>query len=53
MENDVRHVRRTLFGLMNSYPQKKILTFNKNKMKDFDFHVVYGEIDYLPQAEIE
>ncbi|KAF6212275.1 hypothetical protein GE061_012797 [Apolygus lucorum] len=46
-----RQTKRTLFGLMNSYPQKKILTFNKN-LTDFDFNVGYGELEYLPPQEI-
>lgn len=40
-----------LFGRMNSFPQKKIITFNKH-MNDFDFHVNYAELDYLSASEI-
>ncbi|XP_034943169.1 hypoxia up-regulated protein 1 [Chelonus insularis] len=47
-----RQVRRTLFGKMNSYPQKKIITFNKRK-EDFSFDVNYAELDYLPPHEIK
>ncbi|XP_014255771.1 hypoxia up-regulated protein 1 isoform X2 [Cimex lectularius] len=46
-----KQMKRTLFGLMNPYPQKKILTFNKN-LTDFEFHVVYGDIEYLGEKEI-
>lgn len=39
-------ISRTLFGRGNSYPQKKVITFNKNQ-KNFDFFVNYMEP--LPQ----
>ena len=39
-------VTRTLFGRMNAYPQKKVMTFNKH-VKDFDFEVNYGDLDFL------
>lgn len=44
-------VVRTLFGPMNTYPQKKVITFNKHK-QDFEFHVNYAELDYLSPNEI-
>lgn len=44
-------MKRTLFGKMNPFPQKKIITFNKYT-QDFDFDVSYAELDYLPPAEI-
>jgi hypoxia up-regulated 1 len=47
-----KHIRRTLFGSMNPYPQKKILTFNKHQ-SDFSFHVGYAELDHLPQLEMQ
>ncbi|KAK2588316.1 hypothetical protein KPH14_004333 [Odynerus spinipes] len=47
----VKQVRRTLFNKMNAYPQKKIITFNKHT-EDFEFHVNYAELDYLPPHEI-
>lgn len=40
-----------LFGKMNPFPQKKIITFNKHT-NDFDFHVNYAELDYLPASEV-
>lgn len=46
-----KQVRRMLFGLMNPYPQKKIITFNRHT-SDFSFNVNYAELDYLPEAEI-
>ncbi|GLV37373.1 uncharacterized protein CBL_10660 [Carabus blaptoides fortunei] len=46
-----KQVRRMLFGLMNPYPQKKIITFNRHT-SDFSFNVNYAELDYLPAAEI-
>ncbi|CAG5099845.1 Similar to hyou1: Hypoxia up-regulated protein 1 (Danio rerio) [Cotesia congregata] len=51
-EKGNKQVRRTLFGRMNSYPQKKIITFNKRK-GDFSFAVNYADLDYLPAHEIE
>lgn len=47
-----KHVKRTLFGSMNPYPQKKILTFNKHQ-NDFSFHVGYAELDHLSDLEIK
>ncbi|XP_060530480.1 hypoxia up-regulated protein 1 [Cylas formicarius] len=47
----VKTVKRTLFGLMNPYPQKKIITFNKH-VSDFNFIVSYGELEHLPGNEI-
>lgn len=44
-------VVRTLFGPMNTYPQKKVITFNKHK-QDFEFFVNYAELDYLNPNEI-
>uniref|UniRef100_A0A182SXE1 Hypoxia up-regulated protein 1 n=1 Tax=Anopheles maculatus TaxID=74869 RepID=A0A182SXE1_9DIPT len=40
----MRQVRRTLFGAMNSYPQKKVITFNKHT-DDFEFTVQYAELE--------
>ncbi|KAK5643342.1 hypothetical protein RI129_007187 [Pyrocoelia pectoralis] len=50
-EGNVKQVKRTLFGLMNPYPQKKIITFNKH-VEDFSFSVNYAELDHLPETEI-
>ncbi|XP_052061435.1 hypoxia up-regulated protein 1-like isoform X3 [Mytilus californianus] len=41
-----RVVKRTLFNRMNPYPQKKVMTFSKH-LKDFDFNVSYGDLDFL------
>lgn len=46
-----KSVVRTLFGPMNTYPQKKVITFNKHK-QDFDFNVNYADLDYLGANEI-
>merc|ERR1711934_1110701 len=51
-EDGVKKVRRTLFGRMNPYPQKKIMTFNKHQA-DFTFYVNYADMDYLGKAEVE
>lgn len=45
-------IKRTLFGRMNPYPQKKVMTFNKH-FKDFSFNVSYGDLDFLPEEEAE
>ncbi|KAF2899628.1 hypothetical protein ILUMI_06537 [Ignelater luminosus] len=50
-EGAIKQVKRILFGLMNPYPQKKIITFNKHT-HDFTFNVNYAEFDHLPQNEI-
>lgn len=47
-----KQIRRILFGPMNPYPQKKVLTFNKH-MNDFSFYVGYGDLDHLPEHEIQ
>lgn len=39
-----RLVRRMLFGAMNSYPQKKVITFNKHT-DDFEFSVDYADLE--------
>ena len=43
-------IKRTLFGRMNPYPQKKVMTFNKN-VKDFDFAVNYGDLNFLSDID--
>ncbi|KAL1506385.1 hypothetical protein ABEB36_005758 [Hypothenemus hampei] len=48
----IKTVKRTLFGLMNPYPQKKIITFNKHT-DDFSFTANYGDLDYLPEHEVD
>ncbi|XP_047521461.1 hypoxia up-regulated protein 1 isoform X1 [Pieris napi] len=45
-------IRRTLFGPMNPYPQKKVITFNKHT-DDFSFNVNYAELDHIPSNELE
>ena len=42
----VKVVKRILFNRMNPFPQKKVMTFSKH-LKDFDFNVSYGDIDFL------
>ncbi|KAF2362863.1 Heat shock protein 70 family [Trinorchestia longiramus] len=39
-------VRRSLFAVGNVYPQKKVMTFNKNTA-DFEFRVNYGDMTDL------
>merc|ERR1712115_685537 len=45
-EAGFKKVKRTLFGRMNPFPQKKIMTFNKHQA-DFTFFVNHGDLDYL------
>ena len=44
-------VKRTLFQRGNSYPQKKVLTFNRYS-DDFPFQVFYGELEFLSAEEL-
>ncbi|XP_029040546.2 hypoxia up-regulated protein 1 isoform X2 [Osmia bicornis bicornis] len=50
VDNRVKQVKKSLFGRMNPYPQKKIITFNKYT-ENFQFHINYAELDYLPPNE--
>ncbi|XP_065201452.1 hypoxia up-regulated protein 1 [Planococcus citri] len=53
VEKESKQITRTLFNLMNPYPQKKILTFNKHQ-NDFEFRVQYGDLEsLLPEHEIQ
>ncbi|KAH8416837.1 hypothetical protein KR222_006988 [Zaprionus bogoriensis] len=47
----VKHVKRVLFALMNPYPQKKVITFNKHT-DDFEFFVNYGDLDRYGAEDI-
>ncbi|XP_017045973.1 hypoxia up-regulated protein 1 [Drosophila ficusphila] len=47
----VKQVKRVLFALMNPYPQKKVITFNKHT-DDFEFYVNYAELDRYSKEEI-
>ncbi|KAK2176539.1 hypothetical protein NP493_657g01042 [Ridgeia piscesae] len=49
-ENETRIVKRTLFGRLNPYPQKKVMTFNKYT-SDFGFTVSYGDLQSFLQPE--
>jgi len=46
-----KYGKKTLFGLMNPYPQKKVITFSK-QTDDFSFYLNYVDLDYLPDNEI-
>jgi len=55
-ENDdgsegVKKVKRTLFSKMNPFPQKKVMTFNK-QTGDFTFYVNLNNLDHLDEKEI-
>ncbi|CAG0915624.1 unnamed protein product [Notodromas monacha] len=43
-------VRSSLFGPMNPYPQKKIMSFRKH-VDDFSFNVNYGDLSHLPASD--
>ncbi|XP_076457852.1 hypoxia up-regulated protein 1-like isoform X2 [Babylonia areolata] len=47
----IKRIKRTLFGRTNYYPQKKVMTFNKHYVKDFNFDVRYGDLDFLSEEE--
>ncbi|XP_060836721.1 hypoxia up-regulated protein 1 isoform X3 [Rhopalosiphum padi] len=47
-----KQVKRILFGHMNPYPQRKIITFNKHQ-QDFDFTVGYAELSHLHENEVK
>lgn len=51
VDNKVKQVKKSLFSKMNPYPQKKIITFNKY-LDNFQFHINYAELDYLPPHEV-
>jgi len=51
-DKPVKQVKRILFGHMNPYPQRKIITFNKHQ-QDFDFTVGYAELGHLDENEIK
>lgn len=50
-EDKPKIVKRTLFGRMNPYPQKKVMTFNKH-VKDFSFNVSYGDLSFLSADDL-
>ncbi|KAL5019858.1 hypothetical protein ScPMuIL_002750 [Solemya velum] len=47
-----RVVKRTLFGRMNPFPQKKVMTFNKH-FKDFAVNVSYGDLEFLDAQDVK
>lgn len=51
-KGDMKLVKRSLFNAFGSYPQKKVITFNKNT-EDFAFDVNYADLDHLPSNEIK
>ncbi|XP_053978834.1 hypoxia up-regulated protein 1 isoform X2 [Hylaeus volcanicus] len=51
VDNKVKLIKKSLFSKMNPYPQKKIITFNKYA-ENFQFHINYAELDYLPANEV-
>ncbi|KAK4337395.1 hypothetical protein RND71_043342 [Anisodus tanguticus] len=49
-ENEEKTIQRVLYSRGNSYPMKKIFTFNK-KNSDFDFLVKYGDLSFLSKDD--
>ena len=49
-EEVVKVVKKTLFQRGNSYPQKKVLTFNRYS-NDFPFSVYYSHLGFLSEEE--
>lgn len=47
-----KQIKRLLFGPMNPYPQKKVLTFNKHT-DDFSFNVKYADLDHISSDEVK
>lgn len=47
-----KQIKRLLFGPMNPYPQKKVLTFNKHT-DDFSFNVKYADLDHISEEELK
>ena len=45
-------VKRNLFARGNTYPQKKVMTFNKHTT-DFGFNVNYGDLTHLSKNQIK
>ncbi|XP_029647908.1 hypoxia up-regulated protein 1 [Octopus sinensis] len=43
---NAKTVKRTLFGRGNTYPVKKVMTFNKHT-DDFTFSVGYGDLNFI------
>ncbi|XP_050344063.1 hypoxia up-regulated protein 1 isoform X2 [Nymphalis io] len=52
IDGNEKLIKRTLFGPMNPYPQKKVITFNKHT-DDFSFNVNYAELDHIPSNELK
>lgn len=48
----VKQVKRVLFALMNPYPQKKVITFNKHT-DDFEFYVNYADLDRYTAEDVQ
>lgn len=47
----MEQIKHILFGHMNPYPQRKIITFNKQQ-RDFDFTLSYTELNHLDENEV-
>merc|ERR1712018_818752 len=50
-DDSIRKVKKNLYPRMNSFANKKIMTFNKF-VNDFEFDVHYNELEHVGEAEI-
>ena len=50
--DDEGNVSRALFKRAARYPETKIFSFNK-LTQDFDFQIDYGDLSFLPPAQLE
>lgn len=47
----LKHSKRILFQRMATYPQRKVITFNRYN-DDFVFNINYGDLSFLSQEDL-
>lgn len=47
----LKHNKRILFQRMATYPQRKVITFNRYN-DDFVFNINYGDLSFLSQEDL-
>lgn len=47
----LKHNKRFLFQRMATYPQRKVITFNRYN-DDFVFNINYGDLSFLSQEDL-
>lgn len=45
-------IRRVLFDVLNTYPQKKVMTFSRHT-HDFNFVLNYGDLKFLREESLK